>query len=354
MAVTQLKDGRWICYYRFQVQGSEVHGSGLNERKISRIKKEYFGRGAGAEARAWARNKELNLQKRKSARPSLGPLFQDLVEEYVKNKIFSKNSQDHLEIRLNANILPAFGNLHTIHITDQHLDNYVQKRRNDGVKYTTIHYELTIIQAILNWSASRKPPLIPANPVRGYKKPERDDEIILPPTREEINRILAEASPHLKRAIMLSYFLGLRPGDVELLSLTWPNVNRENETILVISAHKGGVEKRMVPIHKELLPYLKKWAEEDQNKGHIVNIRGRPIHSLKTSWKGALRRAKIGRRLRLYDLRHHFVTRALEQGGDIKALAEVVGSRPETLMKHYQHVTSAVHRKIVGTIPPLP
>ena len=50
---------------------------------------------------------------------------------------------------------------------------------------------------------------------------------------------------------------------------------------------------------------------------------------------------------------HYFVTRALEESADIKALAEIVGFRPETLMRHYQHVTQKIHRKTVAKIPKL-
>ncbi len=55
MAVTQLKDGRWICYYRVKGEGGK-----------SKIKKEYFGRGAGARAAAQKRNEELDLRPRRS------------------------------------------------------------------------------------------------------------------------------------------------------------------------------------------------------------------------------------------------------------------------------------------------
>ena len=61
----------------------------------------------------------------------------------------------------------------------------------------------------------------------------------------------------------------------------------------------------------------------------------------------------ITRRIRPYDIRHQFVTHALENGADIKALAEVVGSRPETLMKYYQHVRAAMHKDIIDNIIPL-
>ena len=343
MAVTQTKDGRWYCYYRQKRNNGKSY-----------IKKEYFGRGPEAEAAARKRDGELGLKKRRPRKllADPGPTFGDLAKAYLLYKNFSKNSAKHLKIRLNANVYPSFDVKIAIKITDQDLDNYVQKRRRDGVKYSTIHREITDIKAILNWAVSRRPPLIKFNPVRDYKKPKPDYEVILPPTQDETRRIMAKASPHLLRAIMLSYYLGLRPGSVELLSLKWDNVNWGANIILVASAHKGGPVKREVPImHEDFLKLLTKWYKEDKGEGFIVHYNGKPIKKILKGWKSALKRAGITRRLRPYDLRHNFITQALERGADMKALSEIVGSSPETIMKFYQHVTSDIHRQTVAKIP---
>ena len=84
-----------------------------------------------------------------------------------------------------------------------------------------------------------------------------------------------------------------------------------------------------------------------------MHYHGRPITKIQTSWEGALARAGITRRIRPYDLRHNFITQALEEGADVKALSEIVGSAPETIMRHYQHVTRKLHRKTIAKIPPL-
>jgi len=342
MAYTQIKDGRWICYYR--VRGEDGK---------SRVKKEYFGRGAEAQAAAKARDDELGLKKRRPRNVTLGPSLAALAQSYYDNKNFNANSKKHLFIRLDSTIVPNIGKIPAIKLSHQDLDNYVQKRRLDGVKNSTIRRELTDIKAILNWSVSRHPPLIPFNPVRDYKKPPSDDAIILPPTQKESRAILKAASPHIKRVIKLAYYTGLRPGSVELLSLTWKQVNWEGKTILIVSAHKGGPEQRQVPLHKHFIEQLEQWYEEDEKDGYIIHYNGKPIKTIKSAWKGTLERAEITRRIRPYDLRHNFITLALEDGADMKALSEIVGSRPETIMKYYQHVSKKLHRQTVAKIPPL-
>lgn len=342
MAVTQLNDGRWVCYYRVPDPGGK-----------SRVKKEYFGRGMDAENAAYRRNDELALKKRRPVKTKTAPKFYDLAKSYTISRNFNANSKKQLEIRLIATILPLLGNKTATQINDADMDKYVAKRRAGGVKDNTICREITDIKAILNWAATRRPRLIPGNPIGTYKKPRANDEIILPPTIREAKAILKASSPHMIRIFKLSYYLGLRPGAVELLSLNWLNVNWENQTIRIMSAHKGGPVSRDVPIHPGFLEDMKAWHEKDKKKGPIIHYHGKPIKKFQTSWKGALKRAGITRRLRPYDLRHFFITHALENGADIKALSEIVGSRPETLMRHYQHVSTELRRQTVAKIPPL-
>ena len=342
MAYTQLKDGRWICYYRV-----------CGEDGKSRVKKEYFGRGAEGQAKAKARDAELGLKKRRPRKATLGPSLAALAQSYFENKYFNDNSRKQLLIRLDSTILPKVGDVPAIKLTDADLDQYVYQRRQDGVKNSTIRREITDIQAILNWSVSRRPPLIPYNPVRDYKKPPADDAVILPPTPKESRAILQAASPHIKRFILLAYYIGLRPGAVELLSLTWKKVNWEAKTILIVSARKGGPVQRQVPLPDHFIEQLKQWHDDDGQKEYIIHYNGKPIKTIKSAWKNTLERAGITRRIRPYDLRHNFITMALEDGADMKALSEIVGSRPETIMKHYQHVTSELHRRTIDKIPPL-
>jgi integrase len=58
-------------------------------------------------------------------------------------------------------------------------------------------------------------------------------------------------------------------------------------------------------------------------------------------------------RIRPYDLRHAFATTALERDVDIKALSEIMGSRPETRMRTYQHVSTKLRRESINRMPAL-
>jgi integrase len=342
MAVTN-KAGRWCVYYR--VRGEDGK---------SRVKWESFGRGPDAEARAYARDGELGLLRRRPRAESFGPSFLELAREYRNKRGLNDNSRKQLGVRLEAHLLPSFGAMPAVKIKSADVDRYVERRRAAGVSDATICRELTDLKSILNWSARRDPPLIPFNPIANFRKPSVRNAIARPPTEAEAARILKHAPAHVRRAILLGWHLGLRPQG-ELLALRWADVNWETGRILVMSAHKGGPQAREVPIHPDLLPQLEAWRTEDRKKGrrYIVHYNGKRVRSIGRAWRSAVARARIGRKVRPYDLRHHFVTRALEEGADLKALSEIVGSAPQTLIKFYQHVTGRQHEKTVALIKPL-
>lgn len=344
MAIRRLKDGRWVCYYRRRDPDGK-----------SRQVTEYFSR--GPEGRTAAQNRDRELASDRKRPVDKSPRFAELAKIYTTDKYFSEYSKKHLKIRLKANILPHFGDLPALRIDHRHLDGYVHRRLATGVKASTVRRELTDIKAILNFAVKRNPALIPFNPVHAYSPPRADDDIIIPPSAAEVRRILEHAGSragHLVRFIYLVWYLGARPGPVEVFSLTWKSVRFDEGTIRIVSAKKGGPLYRDVPLHPELVEKLRDWhAEDGHGSGPIVHYKGRRIRTLLKSWTRSLRAAGITRRLRPYDLRHHFATRALEKSADPKALAEVMGSASRTIIAHYQHVSSRQREKTVALIPSL-
>jgi hypothetical protein len=85
MAVRLRKDGRWTVYFR-----------GSDSRQVE----EYFGHGPEAEARAYQRDADLGLQRRRLRLDHSGPTFLELAKEYRDKKDFNENSRLQLRIRV--------------------------------------------------------------------------------------------------------------------------------------------------------------------------------------------------------------------------------------------------------------
>jgi integrase len=338
MSVHRLKDGRWVVRW-------------LDDGKH---RASYFGRGIEAEAKAREFNATLGLRDWQKHTPDEGAaVFVDLVQAYIaaKRSVCSPVSLKNLEWKMLGVILPELGGLRATSITPARLDAYVAGRMR-SVKNTTIHRELSDIKAVLSWALKRR--YIPINPAAGYEMPKRDDAIISPPTADEMTRIMRHSPERLKRAIMLSYFTGLRPGAVELYGLTWDDVDFEARSILVRSAKKGGAPSRSIPIHDDFIWRLKAWAVADDGRGFIVNYRGARVESLKKSFARAKERAKVGRRLRLYDIRHAFATILISGGADMRSVADLMGhTRPDTTMRIYAHSNRAARETAMSKLPAL-
>jgi integrase len=194
--------------------------------------------------------------------------------------------------------------------------------------------------------------------MEGFELPRRDDAVIEPPTVEEVQQILKFAAPHLYRAILLSYYTGLRAGEVELLGLRWQDVNLNSGHIVIRSADKGGHKKRTVPIMEDaFLKLLESWLQEDEEQKKkmsepIVTYQGKPIKSLKSAWSAAKRRAKITRRLRMYDLRHSFATKLLDNGADLKHVSCLLGHKSvQQTVDTYQHTSRRLSEEAVQKLP---
>ncbi len=323
----------------------------------------YFGRGNEAERKA--REFDASLPDRRKKERSGGLSFSDLADSYLASKIssMSETDQDNTYLKLENIISPQIGHYLASAINHKRLDEYVASRLRDTVKISigkgkkkdtgrpisksTVHRELSIIRAILNWGVSRG--LLISSPMAGFQMPKRDDKKILPPTQEDYDKILKHAAPHCKRMILISYYTGLRPGR-EAYDLRWENVDREGRTITIISAKKGGIPARVVPVHDTLLEYLHQWWEEDKKKpGYLIHWNGKQIKtSMKKAWAAAKRRAGITWPLRPYSLRHKTISDMLSAGADVGAVAEIVGhSDPNMTLKVYQETNTAIKNKAI-------
>lgn len=346
MSVHRNRDGRWFAVWR---------ESGKQLRR-------YFGHGPDGEAKA----REFNAGKSRTwerRTPEVNAaLFAELVTGYIAAKAGSMHpaSVKNFEWKMLGVILPELGHLKAAQLTPARLDQYVAKRlkaartlKNKSVRYpkrTTIHREVSDIKSVLSWAVKRR--YIAFHPAAGFEMPKRDDAIMLPPSAAEVERLVAVAPEHLRRGILLSYYLGLRPGASELFGLTWEDVDLTGGTVLVRSAAKGGPRLRMVPVHPGLANLLSSWHAADNGKGHLISYRGRAVGSLKRSFITAKAKAGITRRLPLYALRHAFASILLASGSDLKSVSEILGhSRPDTTTRIYQHTDRAMHEAAIGRLP---
>lgn len=116
-------------------------------------------------------------------------------------------------------------------------------------------------------------------------------------------------------------------------------------------ATKTKESKRFIPLTNELLALLKHRASQSINGLIFETTTGKPLghrniaRSLSTYSNG---------KASPHDLRHTFVTNAIRNGANLKALSKITGDSIETLLKVYSHVNESDLLDVIKKAKPKP
>lgn len=177
-----------------------------------------------------------------------------------------------------------------------------------------------------------------------------DDEILL---------LKQHDSDERARIILTFIYTGFRPN--ELFSVTIDNVNLEKGYIIGGSKTDAGIDRK-VPIHPDIMPYIKQWYEtassakviqmnqnllttKNGNKYNLKNFRSRQFYPLLLEL-GILKLPEGEKafskdnppRLTPYSTRHTFASLASRSGMKAEILQEIMGHEDySTTVNYYEH-----------------
>ena len=240
-------------------------------------------------------------------------------------------------------------------LTLEDVGAFLALQQQRGVGKSTACRRMGIVRAAYNWAARWG--LLPTNPLAGLQLASPAPQTPDPPTAREARMLYATAAPHVQRVIALGMATGARIGPSELFRLRWTDIDTRGAVLRMPNAAKGArAEAREVPLRQDVLRLLRRWEAEDAGNGcpWVIHYRGRPVRSISRAWHNTLRRAGIERRIRPYDLRHAFASRALDHDADLKCVAEVMGHANEKMIiRFYRHTSAKQRRKAVNAAPSL-
>jgi integrase len=224
-----------------------------------------------------------------------------------------------------------------VNTIDQEAVDLVIRKRFVGRKPNTIERNLiTPLTAVLTWAAKRKWCDMPR-----FERPKYDDRRRRWATREEANRLLEGASPHIRPLLLFLILSGARIG--EAVNLEWTNVDL-NARWMVFRDTKNG-EDRGVPIHQHLVTALANLPGE--REGPVFRThRGQQYGDrdayggggqIKTAWRTACRRGGIVD-LHPHDLRHSFSTWLTMAGTHEQVRDEIMGHESTHMGRRYAHI----------------
>jgi integrase len=231
---------------------------------------------------------------------------------------------------------PALGKLELAAVTYAHIERIVTKMYADGKARGTVRSHITPLRAMLAHAVKHN--LIPSNPAAGIGVDGGRQAKIVPPTRDQIARLLAQVRPEAEGPIVVAAVTGLRRG--ELFGLRWSDIDFDKNTISVHATNYAGrvtettkseAGERFVPLfpsaRKELIAQKLRTdysRPDDFVFGSTVGTPMEPNNFVRREFKSALEHAGLPA-FRFHDLRHFAVSALIAQGADIKLLQAIAG-----------------------------
>jgi integrase len=226
---------------------------------------------------------------------------------------------------------PMFGSLFLSEITPEAIENYLERRLNEGrrihfkkkvvlrgkLKPATVHQEYRVLRNMLNTAVRQRKLLV--NPCGAVQFPVSVKHSTRKPhymTASEQERIEFLAPSYLKNIIVIMTEMGLRP-QKELLPMLKSQVDLENRLVHISdSKTESGIGD--MPMTDLAYAAFKRQVEggvgSDYLFPRLTEFGSKPyLRSVKKVWRTTLRRAKVPY-FSLYELRHTFATR-LSAGG---------------------------------------
>jgi len=312
----------------------------------------HFGVGQRGKDKAEEFDLEIKLAKKKQQKMILltgSTMFiEKLTELYLRDYVvMGKSEQQAYNIRcIFKKLLPKLPSKPVNELTYQDMVDLIDQFPDVGA--TTKKNYLAYLSAAFGFGIRHGH--IDVNPLQHWKRkktPTRDFEINL----DELGKIIQHSAPHLKLAIYVGYYTGMRDGASELFELQWHQVDFEQEAIHFYRSKTDS--KGSIPIAKNLLPILKR-AKQKAKSNYVVEYKGRQVKRITTALKNAIKRAGITKKFMLKDLRQMHASYSAAHGGDNAAVSSNLGhSDLTTTARYYIQPLEGAARVAVDAVPKL-
>jgi len=264
---------------------------------------------------------------RRLKKTTVGKMCEEYLEYAKVNHLSWKADQSRLKT------LVAFWGPHTEleRIASRQIERF-KASRLEKVKPATVNKEIGLLKHLLNLAVEWG--YIYENPARRVKPLRENNRRLRYLIKEEINRLVAAASRHLKPIIVLAVNTGMRRG--EIFNLKWSYVDLKNRFIEVIKSKNG--EKRVIPINKTLLEVLHRLPRRIDSPYVFPGKKGKKRTDCKKSFRTAMRKAEI-EDFCFHDLRHTFASHLVMAGVPLLTVAELLGHKSIEMTKRYSHLS---------------
>ena len=283
----------------------------------------------------------------------------ELVDEWlraVKLKV-KPSTYACYDMKVCKHILPEFGGLVYEKLTVSSIHEFIQAKINSGLSAKYVADIIIVFKSMARYITKIHGYANPLENVIMPKKEEKSKQLLSKEEQERLCRYVLSNPDSTKIAVMLSYYAGMRIGEV--CGLKWCDIDlnqgvlnvertvqrvyENGSTRVIIGSPKSKSSVRTIPLPEFVADILR--CYKNDNAAFVLSGEDKPVEprTLQNRFKSLLKKVNLPS-VNYHSLRHLFASNCIELGFDVKTLSEILGhSTAEITLNRYVH--SSMERK---------
>lgn len=262
-------------------------------------------------------------------------MLTDLAEPYIDDYEINGN-RTLKDAKRNVKTVKKFlGRFRAIEITPDRIQSFISKRKQEGKSNASVNRELASIRRM--FTLGIKQGLINAAPY--IPRLEENNKRTGFYSHDEFLTLRGKAPDHLKVAITLAYWTGMRQG--EILSLRWNQIDWDGGFLRLDPDQAKTKDGRVIPFIGDMMVVLEVWKKKTLKRypksQRVVHFRGRKIKSIKTAWSALCEKAGLQGKL-FHDFRRTGVRNLVRAGVSKHIAKQISGHKTDSVFDRYDIV----------------
>ena len=298
-----------------------------------------------AAAREYA--KELRAQVALGANPraeekvkklviTFDTLFTEHYLPYVKPR---KRSWGRDEELYRLRIKDVFGNKRLNQITRLQIQTFHSELITEGLAAATANHHVKLIRHMLNLACEWQ--MLEINPASRIHMFEEDNQQERYMNDVQLGNLLEVLKTDSAKSVcLITMFLlatGCRLGEV--LSATWPQVDKDKRVFRVSASNSKSKRMRPVPLNDTAIEVLNQLDTEGVFEHLFINKKTKkPYVNIAKVWDKLRSKAGLPR-LRLHDLRHQAASHLINSGSSLYIVQQILGHSDPSVTQRYAHLS---------------
>jgi integrase len=269
--------------------------------------------------------------------------FENFADQYLElhSKINNRSWQKS-DLHNIKSIKRHFSGKYLYEITPVMIERFKTERIKE-VSPATVNRNLTCLKSMFNkaiqWGKLEE------NPFRAVKLLKENNKRLRYLEKEEIIRLLARCTKHLRPIVVIALNTGMRKG--EILGLKWQDIDFKQGIIYLYNTKNG--EKREIPINEMAKTALIRTLKHPDSPYVFCDKNGNLIRDFRKSFFTALKKSGIIN-FRFHDLRHTFASQLVMAGVDLNTVRELLGHKSLEMTLRYAHLSPDHKRRAVDVL----